>query len=502
MSRFEVIIPVLNADRTLRHTLQTLVDLPNDDVSFLISNNSSTDSTPEILEEFKAKDSRFKIVKTSDTLPLKDSLEFAMSHATGDYLMVIGGDDGLYNGCIEVAKEALRQHPQAKAVAHRRSFLLWPDVPDHCGHTGFPPGGLRLSASNTFDLRNAREDLRSQALSIIHGPTPAPYQGWVSMEIVKRIRARVGRVFGHYVTDFWFASATGAELDNAPYVFSGLPLSIGAYSAHSSALSFFANTTSDAAEKKLSLERNTEQENLVFTSKSARGYRYEILKLVLQYWPNAPFTARELDLNYLCGFWEEWKHRTLEEAKGGTHKFAGSTEMFRKFIDQTAASVGMQDLIADLDRQYVPHGDNRELWRKWGTSFQLDHDWAHDICVDTRRLGCKNVHDVAKVMTVLVEAVMQAGDSFAKILSGKELAGGPPDSPPPDWGSAGFAAVKQMHESLQQKALQAARREADGQKKQIKLQKAWRAPEGAPWALRAGLQMARFLGKVTGSGPK
>ena len=52
MSRFQVIIPVLNAEKTLRHTLQTLADLPNDNVSFLISNNSSTDSTPEILEDF------------------------------------------------------------------------------------------------------------------------------------------------------------------------------------------------------------------------------------------------------------------------------------------------------------------------------------------------------------------------------------------------------------------------------------------------------------------
>lgn len=501
MSRFEVVIPVLNGERTLRHTLQTLVDLPNDEVSFLISNNSSTDSTPDILEEFKARDPRFKIVRTDETLPLKDSLEFAMSHATGDYLMVIGGDDGLYTGCIEVAQEALRQHPQAKAIAHRRSFLLWPDVPDHCGDVGFPPGGLRLSAANTFELRNAREDLRQQALSIIHSPTPAPYQGWVSMEIVKRIRARVGRVFAHYVTDFWFASATGAELDNAPYVFSGLPLSIGAYSSHSSALSFFANTTSEAAEKKLSLERSTDQENLVFTSKSARGYRYEILKLVLQHWPNAPFTTKELDLNYLCGFWEEWKHRTVAQAEG-SHKFAGSTDGFRRFIEQTAATAGMQELIADLDRDYVSAGDNSALWKKWGTSFQLDHDWAHDICIDTRRLGCRNVHDVSKVMSVVVEAVMQAGDAFSKILSGKQMAGGPPDSPPLDWGTAGYAAVQRVHESLQQKALQGITKETGGQKKQLKLQQAWRAPDSAPWALRTGLRLARFLGKATGSLPK
>ena len=498
MSRFQVIIPVLNAEKTLRHTLQTLADLPNDNVSFLISNNSSTDSTPDILEDFRARDSRFQIIKTEQTLPLKDSLEFAMSQSTGDYLMVIGGDDGLYTGCIEVAEEALRQHPQAKAVAHRRSFLLWPDVPDHCGTPGFPPGGLRISAANTFDLRNAREDLRQQALSIIHCPTPAPYQGWVSKEIVNRIRSRVGRVFAHYVTDFWFASATGAELDNAPYVFSGLPLSIGAYSAHSSALSFFSNTKSDAAEKKLSLELSTEKENLVFTSKSARGYRYEILKLVLQHWPNAPFTEREMDLNYVCGFWEEWKHRTSMPPEAA-HQFAGSTEQFRQFIDRTSANAGLTDLVADLDRNYVFRGDNSALWAKWGTSFQQDADWAHDVCIDTRRLGCRNVHDVSKAMSVIIEAVQQAGESFAKIIANKRLAGGPKDSPAPSWESAGFAAIsKACADSLQ--PLQKDNRNLGRQVS--KFNDSWRAPKDAPWALKTGLSLARFLGRATGTLPK
>lgn len=390
MSRFQVIIPVLNDGKTLLHTLQTLAELPNDNVSFLISNICSTDSTPEILEDSRDRDSRFQIIKTKQTLPLKDSLEFAMSQSSGDYLMVIGSEDGLYTGCIEVAEEALRHHPQAKAVAHRRSFLPLPDAPDHCGTPGFPP------------------------------------------------------------------SATGAELDTAPYVVSSMPLAIGTYSAHSSALSFFSNTKDDAAGKKLSLELTAEKEKLVFTSKCARGSRYGLLKLVLQHWPNASFTERELDLSHVCGMWEGWKHRHSMPAEA-PHQFAYGTQHSRQFIDRTAANAGLTDLIADLDRNYVFHGDNSALWTKWGTSFQQD------------------------------------ADSFAKIIADKRLANGPKDSPAPRWESAGFAAIsKACADSLQ--PLQKDNRNLGRQVS--KFSDSWRAPKDASWALKTGLSLARFPGKA------
>jgi hypothetical protein len=239
----------------------------------------------------------------------------------------------------------------------------------------------------------------------------------------------------------------------------------------------------------------------MFLSKSARGYRYEILKLVLKHWSDAPYTEREVDLNYLCGFWEEWKQRTLTGAET-QHHTAGSAAVLRSWVDRTAAEAGLSELIADLDTHYVFGGDNSALWKKWGTSFQQDCDWAHDLCIDTRRLGCQNVYDVSKVMSVLIEAIMQAGDAFAKNLSGRRMAGGPRDSPPPDFGVAGFAAVKRMHEDLLQKAIHRLQKDSALMgKKQRKLD-AWKVDDTAPWALRTGLKVARFLGKATGTWPK
>lgn len=501
MSRFEVVLPVLNSAKTLASTLQTLTELPNDDVSFLVSNNHSSDTSPAIIGDFASRDKRFRVVHTDRVLPLKDSLEFAFGHAEGDYLMIIGGDDGLYTGCIEVAQEALRQHPDAQALAHRRSFLTWPDLPDALCSPAFPPGAFRMSAVNTFELRSATSDLRNQALGLIHAPMPAPYMGWVSMDIVRRIRARVGRVFAHGVTDFWFAASLGAELNQAKYVLTGLPLSIGAYSKDSSALSIFNKVTSPVADQKLSLETNVENEMLMFLTKSARGYRYEVLKLVLKHWPEAPYTEREVDLNYLCGFWEEWKLRT-STGKDEAHGFTGGAAALRAVVDKICADAGLQELIADLDRNYVLEGDNSALWKKWGTTFQQDHDWSHELCIDTRSLGCRNVHDVARLMPGIVNAVMQAGEGFARILSGRRLSGGPPANPARPLATAGWVAVREAHDEQLRKALRPLQKESAAKTSRLRrFDKYWRVDD-APWALRTGLRIARFLGKATGSFPK
>ena len=96
-----IILPVYNGEKYLRLALESIKTQTNDDFEVIIVNDCSTDSTPQIAEEYVKKDKRFCLINNDKNLRLPASLNVGFKAAKGDLLTWTSDDNILYPNMLE-----------------------------------------------------------------------------------------------------------------------------------------------------------------------------------------------------------------------------------------------------------------------------------------------------------------------------------------------------------------------------------------------------------------
>lgn len=228
--RFSIIIPTRNRPKTLRWSLKTCVEQRFRDFEVIVSDNHSDPETREVVEEFTSPNVRY--LRTSRPLAMSDNWEFATSHATGEYVIVIGDDDGLLPRGLEEIDAAIRSSP-TRILRCSGVNYFWPDVaiPELTNRLQIP-FGRRNEVVNVFDVapRVAHGELPHQAL-------PMLYNSAIPRATIGQLRERVGRVFGALSPDIYTGFAFAYLSRN--YASIARPVLIGGTSGASTG---FANT--------------------------------------------------------------------------------------------------------------------------------------------------------------------------------------------------------------------------------------------------------------------
>lgn len=153
--RVSVIVPVYNVERFLEECLDSVLGQTFSDFEVVCVNDGSTDSSPSILERYRARDERIVVV-TQENAGLSAARNTGLRHARGEYVAFLDSDDYLEPRMLEktVAKA---QETRAQIVI----FDYWLYF-DGTGATGtYRDQALfgRLHGS-VFDLRSAPEIAR------------------------------------------------------------------------------------------------------------------------------------------------------------------------------------------------------------------------------------------------------------------------------------------------------------------------------------------------------
>ena len=100
-----IIMPVYNTEKYLREALDTVLAQTMTDIEVLCVNDGSTDSCPEILREYAAKDSRV-IVIDSENHGQAHARDLGLQRMTGKWVTFVDSDDLLTEGTLERRVEA------------------------------------------------------------------------------------------------------------------------------------------------------------------------------------------------------------------------------------------------------------------------------------------------------------------------------------------------------------------------------------------------------------
>lgn len=88
---FSVVMPTHNRAGLLPQAVRSVLNQTFGDFEIIISDNFSSDETPQIAQSFG--DKRIKYFRSGKSLSMGDSFEFALSHANGEYVSFLSDDD-------------------------------------------------------------------------------------------------------------------------------------------------------------------------------------------------------------------------------------------------------------------------------------------------------------------------------------------------------------------------------------------------------------------------
>lgn len=122
MPTISIIVPVYNAGKYLKEAMTCIVEQTMRDIEIICINDSSTDDSLHILEQFAEKDKRVRIISNSSNQGAAISRNRGMNIAQGKYICFLDADDIFAKDMVEKEYEAICRYHADVAVAHSADF--------------------------------------------------------------------------------------------------------------------------------------------------------------------------------------------------------------------------------------------------------------------------------------------------------------------------------------------------------------------------------------------
>jgi glycosyltransferase involved in cell wall biosynthesis len=209
-----VIIPSRNREEYAFQCIMQVLNATDDDVQVVIQDNSDTDKlrlrfTDAILSK------RIKYNYSSGLLSFVDNFSLGIEHADGEYLCIIGDDDGINPEIVEVVRWAKLNKVEAISPQIRLNYI-WPET------------GIKYYKNDTgnlmiinFDLKHQYFDtkeeinklLKSGGQNYLKYNLVKIYHGIVKKSAMDKVKNITGKYFGGLSPDIYSAVALSLVID-------------------------------------------------------------------------------------------------------------------------------------------------------------------------------------------------------------------------------------------------------------------------------------------------
>lgn len=116
MPKVSIVLPTYNGEKYIRESIDSVINQTFTDWELIIVNDSSTDNTAIIVEEYRKKDCRIKIINNLQNKKLPRSLNIGFDAASGKYLTWTSDDNYYLPDAIEKMAEYLDNNQRVPMV--------------------------------------------------------------------------------------------------------------------------------------------------------------------------------------------------------------------------------------------------------------------------------------------------------------------------------------------------------------------------------------------------
>ena len=134
--KVSICIPVYNRPDYIAEAIESVLNQTFADFEIIVTDNCSTDNTPEVIKGYVARDKRVLYHKNKHNIGGLGNLNGAILLARGEYIKSLFSDDKLAPQCLEIFVETMDKHPDVSLIT---SFTQCIGDSDHIrGNTFFP----------------------------------------------------------------------------------------------------------------------------------------------------------------------------------------------------------------------------------------------------------------------------------------------------------------------------------------------------------------------------
>ena len=108
--KISIIIPVYNVEKYLAECLDSCINQTLHDIEIICINDCSPDNSQKILDEYKNKDIRVKIIKHEKNLGLGGARNTGIENASGEYLWFVDSDDFISENACQLLYDTAKEH--------------------------------------------------------------------------------------------------------------------------------------------------------------------------------------------------------------------------------------------------------------------------------------------------------------------------------------------------------------------------------------------------------
>ncbi len=192
-----VVVPTRDRPETLKSCLAALKHHVSRRIEIVVHDNCSGPETLEVVEAAQKQDPRIRYFRAPFSTSQRHNFELGLAAATGDYMTIIGDDDGFCLGSLDWLATHLAKEP-ADAVRWHMVHYAWPSLSTD------GEGFVRIYASHYYGgWRKGSADSIAQstlaAKNIGSWDNVLIYHGMISRKIYEQIKKKSGGVFFPYL---------------------------------------------------------------------------------------------------------------------------------------------------------------------------------------------------------------------------------------------------------------------------------------------------------------
>lgn len=134
--KFSVLLPTRNRLELLSHAIETVRKQDYSDWEIIVSDNDTEQDIAGYVRSLN--DPRIRYFRTDAFLPVTDNWNNALEQSEGDYIVMLGDDDGLMQGYFSTLKQIVENHDAPDFIYTSAFLYAYPGV-----LPGLPDGFLR-----------------------------------------------------------------------------------------------------------------------------------------------------------------------------------------------------------------------------------------------------------------------------------------------------------------------------------------------------------------------
>jgi glycosyltransferase involved in cell wall biosynthesis len=193
--RFSILLPTRDRLEYLRQAVETVTRQDYDDWELIVSDNCSAGDVAGFVAGLD--DPRIKYLCTSEVVSVTENWNKALDASSGDYVLMLGDDDGLLPGYFRAAEKVIADFGEPDVLYSRALLLAYPGV-----MPGHEAGYLHLSGCAAFfdDLVRPRLLESGEARELVQATMDFRYRFDFNMQLftIKRSTIELLRRAGHF----------------------------------------------------------------------------------------------------------------------------------------------------------------------------------------------------------------------------------------------------------------------------------------------------------------